>query len=142
MKRRAGRLGNEDRKLCFDGGRDQGREIQFIEEISDGAEEPGAVRDFPRRVVGRRPTFFHEVRRRLPFHELLDGIADCGQVWVLGTARMRRDERRVHRFEISQEGFEGQRIGRERFAQPGRGGRDFPELAEFIEGGHWVMLLA
>jgi hypothetical protein len=33
----AGRLGNEDRKLCFDGGRDQGREIQLVEEVSDGA---------------------------------------------------------------------------------------------------------
>jgi hypothetical protein len=54
---------------------------------------------------------------------------------------MRRDEPRVHRFEISQEGFEGLRSGREGFAQPARGGRDFPELAEFIEGGHWVVLL-
>ena len=38
VKRRAGQLGNEDRKLCFDGGRDQAREIQFVEEISDGAQ--------------------------------------------------------------------------------------------------------
>ena len=53
-------------------------------------------------------------------------------------ARMCRDERRVHRFEISQEGFEGLRIGREGRPQPGRGGWNFPELAEFIEGGHWV----
>jgi hypothetical protein len=60
-------------------------------------------------VVGRRPTFFAEVRRRLLLHELLDGVADGGQVWVLGTARMHRDERRVHRFEFSQEGFEGLR---------------------------------
>ncbi len=54
---------------------------------------------------------------------------------------MRRDEVREHGFEISQEGFEGLRIGRERFAQPGRNGRNFPELAEFIEGGHWFELL-
>jgi hypothetical protein len=54
IRRRSGLLGDEDRRLWFDGGRDQGREIQFVEEISD-------IRDFPRRVVGRRPTFFGEV---------------------------------------------------------------------------------
>jgi hypothetical protein len=40
IKRRAGLLGDEDQKLCFDGGRDEGREIQFVKEISDGAQEP------------------------------------------------------------------------------------------------------
>ena len=35
---------------------------------------------------------------------------------------MRRDERRVHGFEIGEEGFEGLRIGREGCAQTGHGG--------------------
>ena len=54
---------------------------------------------------------------------------------------MGRDELQEHGFEISQEGFEGLRIGWQRFAQLGRGGRDFPERTKFIEGGHWVELL-
>jgi len=49
---------------------------------------------------------------------------------------MRTNERRVHGFEINHERFEGLRIGRQRFAQPGRGGGNFPELGEFIEAGH------
>ena len=46
---------------------------------------------------------------------------------------MGRDEVKEHGFEISQEGFEGLRIGWQRFAQPGRGGRDPPELGECIK---------
>jgi hypothetical protein len=49
---------------------------------------------------------------------------------------MSADEVRVHRFEISEEGFEGFCIGREGLAEPGCGGWDFPELFEFKKGGH------
>jgi hypothetical protein len=35
IKRRSGRLGDEDGRLWSGGGRDQGREIQFVEEIRE-----------------------------------------------------------------------------------------------------------